>query len=109
LIRDDILIPLDFSNSDYCIDCIKGKHTKKVKKREAKRSVRVLEIIHTNICGSFPVNIKHRLKFVRKMKNSGVIAVSYVKSENNLTDPFTKGLPRSVISMMSKNTGMMPI
>jgi hypothetical protein len=25
LIKDDILIPLDFSNSDYCIDCIKGK------------------------------------------------------------------------------------
>jgi hypothetical protein len=35
LIKDDILIPLDFSNSDYCIDCIKGKYTKQVKKGEA--------------------------------------------------------------------------
>jgi hypothetical protein len=25
LIKDDILPSLDFSNSDYCIDCIKGK------------------------------------------------------------------------------------
>jgi hypothetical protein len=55
LIKDDILIPLDFSNSDYCIDCIKGKYTKQVKKGEAKRSAGVLEIIHMDICGPFPV------------------------------------------------------
>jgi hypothetical protein len=55
LIKEDILIPLDFSNSDYCIDCIKGKYAKQVKKGEAKRSVGVLEIIHTDICGPFPV------------------------------------------------------
>jgi hypothetical protein len=36
LIKDDILIPLDFSNSDYCINCIKGKYAKQVKKGEAK-------------------------------------------------------------------------
>jgi hypothetical protein len=55
LIKDDILIPLDFSNSDYCIDCIKGKYAEQVKKGEAKRSAGVLEIIHTDICGPFPV------------------------------------------------------
>jgi hypothetical protein len=40
------------------------------------------------------------------MKNSRVIDVSYVKSENNLVDLFTKGLPWNVISVMSKNTGV---
>jgi hypothetical protein len=55
LIKNDILISLDFSNSDYCIDCIKGKYAKQVKKGEVKRSVGVLEIIHMNICGPFPV------------------------------------------------------
>jgi hypothetical protein len=55
LIKDDIIIPLDFSNSDYCIDCIKGKYAKQVKKGEAKRSAMVLEIIHIGICGMFPV------------------------------------------------------
>jgi hypothetical protein len=55
LIKDDILTPLDFSNSDYYIDCIKGKYAKQVKKGEAKRSVGVLEIIHTDIYGPFPV------------------------------------------------------
>ena len=54
-------------------------------------------------------HIKHRLKSVRKMKNSGVIAVSYMCSEKNLEDPFTKGLPRSVITMVSKDMGMRPI
>jgi hypothetical protein len=55
LIKDDILTPLDFSNSDYCIDCIKGKYAKQVKEGETKRSARVLEIIHTDIYGPFPV------------------------------------------------------
>jgi hypothetical protein len=55
LIKDDILILLDFSNSDYCADCIKGKYAKQVKKGKAKRSAGVLEIIHTDICALFPV------------------------------------------------------
>jgi hypothetical protein len=55
LIKNDILIPLDFSNSDYCIDCIKGKYAKQVKKGEAKRSAGVLEIIHTDIYDPFSV------------------------------------------------------
>jgi uncharacterized protein YuzB (UPF0349 family) len=55
LIKDDILHLLDFSNSDYCIDCIKEKYAKQVKKGEAKRSTRVLKIIHIDICGPFPV------------------------------------------------------
>jgi hypothetical protein len=55
LIKDDILHPLDFSNLDYCINCIKEKYAKQVKKGEAKRSARVLEIIYTDICGPFPV------------------------------------------------------
>jgi hypothetical protein len=55
LIKDDVFIPLHFSNSDYCISCIKGKYAKQVKKCEAKRSAGVLEMIHTDICGPFPV------------------------------------------------------
>jgi hypothetical protein len=55
MIKDGILIPLDFSNSDYCIDCIKEKYAKQVKKGEAKRNTGVLKIIHMDICGPFPV------------------------------------------------------
>jgi hypothetical protein len=53
-------------------------------------------------------HIKRRLKTVTKMRNSGVIAVSYVRTEN-MADPFTKGLSRNVISVMSKDMGMRPI
>jgi hypothetical protein len=50
-----MLHPLGFSNSDDCINCIKGKYTNQVKKGEVKRSAGVLEIRHTDICGSFIV------------------------------------------------------
>ena len=32
LIKEEILHPLDFSDSDHCIDCIKGKYVKQIKK-----------------------------------------------------------------------------
>lgn len=51
-------------------------------------------------------HVKRRLKFVRKMKISRVIATSYVKRKNNLVDPFIKGLLRNVIFVMSKDMGM---
>ena len=41
-------------------------------------------------------HIKRRLKSVRKIKTSGVIVVSFVRSKNNLADLFTKGLSRNV-------------
>jgi hypothetical protein len=67
------------------------------------------QVVNTKDNSKSNKHIKCRLKSVRKIKNSRVIAVSYVKSENNLADPFTKGLPRNVISVMSKHTGMKPI
>jgi hypothetical protein len=62
------------------------------------------QVVNTKDNSKSNKHIKCRLKSVRKMKNSGVIAVSYVKKENNLADPFIKGLPRNVISMISKHT-----
>ena len=54
LIKEEILPPLVFSDSEQCIDCIKGKFTKTIKKG-ATRSTGLLEIIHTDICGPVPV------------------------------------------------------
>ena len=54
LIKKSILPPLEFSDLEQCIDSIKGKYVKKIKK-DAKRSVWILEIVHTDICGPFPV------------------------------------------------------
>ena len=52
--KASILPPLKFSELEQCIDFIKGKFAKKIKK-DAKCSAGILEIIHTDICGPFPV------------------------------------------------------
>ena len=54
LIKKSILLPLEFSDLEQCIDCIKGKYVKKIKK-DTKRSAGILEIIHIDIYGLFPV------------------------------------------------------
>jgi hypothetical protein len=53
-------------------------------------------------------HVKRRLKSVRKMRNSRVIALDYIHTSKNLTDPFTKGLSRNVIDYASKEMGMRP-
>ena len=47
--KDGILVPLDFTDFQTCVDYIKGKHINKTKKG-ARKSSCLLEIIHTNIC-----------------------------------------------------------
>ena len=54
LVKNDILPPLEFSDLEQCRECIKGKYVKKIKKY-AKWSTGILQIIHTDICGPFPV------------------------------------------------------
>ena len=53
-------------------------------------------------------HVKRRLKSVRKMRNSGVIALDYVQTAKNLADPFTKGLSRNVIDEASREMGWRP-
>ena len=54
-------------------------------------------------------HVKRRLKSVRKLRNSGVIAVAYVQTDKNLADPFTKGISRNVIEFASREMGMRPL
>jgi hypothetical protein len=53
-------------------------------------------------------HIKRRLKFIRKMRNSGVITLDYIHTEKNLTDLFTKGLSRNMIDTISKEMSLRP-
>jgi hypothetical protein len=53
-------------------------------------------------------HMKRRLKSVRKMRNSEVIALDYVHTAKNLADPFTKGLPWNVIDEASREMGLRP-
>src|SRR3954462_4928949 len=53
LVSEGILQSLDFSDFDVCIGYIKGKQTKQ-RRLGANRSLDVLELVHTDICGPFP-------------------------------------------------------
>ena len=53
LVCDGILDPLNFLDFEMCVNCIKGKQTN-VRRFGANRSLDVLELIHTDICGPFP-------------------------------------------------------
>jgi hypothetical protein len=53
-------------------------------------------------------HIKWRLKSIRKLRNSRVIALDYVQTSKNLADQFTKGLSRSVIDRASSEMGLRP-
>ena len=53
-------------------------------------------------------HMKRRLKSVRKLRNSGVIALDYVQTAKNLTDQFTKSVSRNVIDNASMKLGLKP-
>jgi len=53
-------------------------------------------------------HVKRRLKTVRKLRNSRVIALDYVHTSKNLADQFTKGLSRNVIDSASTEMGLRP-
>jgi hypothetical protein len=53
-------------------------------------------------------HVKRRLKSVRILRNSGVIALDYVPTAKNLADQFTKGLSRNVINSALSEMGMRP-
>jgi hypothetical protein len=54
LVKNKILPLLEFSDLEQCREYIKGKYIKKIKK-DAKRSTRILQIIHIDICDPFSV------------------------------------------------------
>jgi hypothetical protein len=53
-------------------------------------------------------HIKRHLKSIRKLINSGVIALDYVHTSKNLADQFTNGLSCSVIDSVSSEMGLRP-
>jgi hypothetical protein len=53
-------------------------------------------------------HIKRHLKSVKKLRNSGVIALDYAHTSKNLADQFTKELSHSVIDSASSEMGLRP-
>ena len=53
-------------------------------------------------------HVKRRLKSVKNLRNSRVIALDYVHTSKNLADQFTKGLSRNVIDSASSEMCLRP-
>jgi hypothetical protein len=53
-------------------------------------------------------HVKRRLKSVRQLRNSRVIALDYVHTSKNLADQFTKGVSRNMIDSASSKIGLRP-
>ena len=54
-------------------------------------------------------HVKRRLKFVKKLRNSRVISVTYISIDKNLADTFIKGLPHNMTEITSREMGIRPI
>ncbi|KAL6311270.1 hypothetical protein AAG906_016241 [Vitis piasezkii] len=85
LVSDGILDPLDFSDFQVCIECIKGKQTN-IKKKNANRCSDVLELIHTDICGPFPTpswnGQQYFITFIDDYSRYGYLYLIHEKSQS---------------------------
>lgn len=54
-------------------------------------------------------HIRRRHKTIRQLLSTGVISIDYVKSIDNLADPFTKGLSRDQVEKSSRGMGLKPM
>ena len=85
LVSDGILEPLDLADFEVCIECIKGKRTN-IKKLGANRAQDVLELIHTDICGPFPMaswnGHKYFITFIDDYSRYGYLFLIHEKSQS---------------------------
>ena len=86
LIKDEILLDLDFSDFDTYVDCIKGKLTAKVRNAKVDRCTELLRVIHTNICGPFTSlamgGHKYFITFIDENSCYGFVGLIRVKSNS---------------------------
>ena len=54
-------------------------------------------------------HIRRRHKTIRQLLTNGIISIDYVKSVDNLADPFTKGLSREKVVRSSRGMGLKPM
>ena len=77
LIKDQILLNLNLSNFDTCVDYIKGKLTVKIRNVKANRCTELLGFIYTNICEPFTPPImgghKYSITFIDDYSRYGFV------------------------------------
>jgi len=82
---DGILEPLDLKDFQVCIECIKRKRTNE-RKLSAQRAKDVLELIHTDICGPFPIaswnGQRYFITFIDDYSRYGYLYLIHEKSQS---------------------------
>ncbi|KAD2393512.1 hypothetical protein E3N88_40489 [Mikania micrantha] len=53
-------------------------------------------------------HIRRRHNTIRQLLSMGVISIDYVRSKDNIADPFTKGLSRELVHKSSRGMGLKP-
>ena len=85
LIKYETLIDLDFSDFDTCVDCIKGKLIAKVRNAKIDKSIELLRVIHTNICGFISLTMggyEYFITFIDDYSRYGFFELIREKSES---------------------------
>ena len=82
---DGILEPLDLTDFQVCVECIKGKRTNK-RKLGAERASNVLELIHIDTCGPFPTasqnGQRYFITFIDDYSRYGYLYLIHEKSQS---------------------------
>ena len=82
---DEILEPLDLSDFEVCVECIKGKRTN-IRKLGVERAKDISELVHTDICGPFPTPSWNRqqyfISFIDDYSRYGYLYLIHEKSQS---------------------------
>ena len=85
LVSDVILDSLDFADFEICTNCIKGKQTN-TRRFGDNRATDVLELIHTDICGPFPIvswnGQQYFIMFIDDFSRYGYLYLIHEKSQS---------------------------
>ena len=85
LVSDGILDSLDFADFEIRTNCIKGKQTF-TRRFGANRATDVIQLIHTDICGSFPTvswnGQQYFITFIDDFSRYGYLYLIHEKSQS---------------------------
>jgi len=84
-VSDEILEPLDLSNFEVYVECIKRKRTN-IRKLGVERAKDILELVHTDICGPFPTTSwngqQYFISFIDDYSKYGYLYLIQEKSQS---------------------------
>jgi hypothetical protein len=64
---------------------------------------------HNHIYNGKSRHIRRRHNTIQQLLSQGIIVLDYVKSQDNIADPLTKGLTRELVVRSSRGMGLKPI